>query len=144
MSANRTSDLRIVAVGRAETDADADTDAHLAAAFQRERRAQLRNQLASEIGYVRRRADLFQHQHELIAAEARESVDLADAILHPLGGQPQQLVSGLMAPQVVDSLEAVEVEEQHGTEPRRAACVRWCDAIATTAGRRFASPVSAS
>ena len=51
---------------------------------------------------------------ELVAAEARDRVARAQHLGEPPGQQAQQLVAGAVAERVVDELEAVEVEEQHG------------------------------
>ena len=53
-------------------------------------------------------------QRELVAAEARHRVALADVLLDPLGHLAQQLVADRVAERVVDDLEAVEVEEEDG------------------------------
>ena len=51
---------------------------------------------------------------ELVAAEAGDGVGRAQARLHALGHLGQQPVAGGVAEAVVDALEVVEVEEQHG------------------------------
>ena len=53
-----------------------------------------------------------QHR-ELVAAQARHGVPLADAAAQPLGHSPQQLVAGRVPERVVDDLESVEVEKEH-------------------------------
>ena len=55
-----------------------------------------------------------QHEHELVAAEARDRVRLAHRRREPLRDRLQQLVAGVVAERVVDALEVVEVEEQAG------------------------------
>ena len=47
---------------------------------------------------------------ELVAAEAREQVLVADLAAEALGDLAQQLVAALVAEDVVDLLEAVEVD----------------------------------
>ena len=51
---------------------------------------------------------------ELVAAEPGGGVPGADRVLEPAGGLDEQLVAGLVADGVVDRLEAVEVDEEHG------------------------------
>ena len=51
---------------------------------------------------------------ELVAAEPGGKVDRPDAGLDPPGDRDQQLVSDVVAQAVVDGLEVVEVEEEHG------------------------------
>jgi hypothetical protein len=55
------------------------------------------------------------HQHEeLLAAEAAEGVDLAQLGLERRRGVLQRAVAGRMAVAIVDGLEVVEVEHEHG------------------------------
>ena len=51
---------------------------------------------------------------ELVAAEAAYRVDLARTGFEPFSGLAQQLVTGWVTQGIVDLLEAVEVEAQHG------------------------------
>ena len=53
-----------------------------------------------------------QDHHELVAAQARNGIGLADGRGEALGHRLQQLVAGIVAERVVDALEMVEVEEQ--------------------------------
>ena len=55
-----------------------------------------------------------QQQHELVAAHARDGVDLADHAAQSQRDAIQQLVAGVMAERIVDELEAIQVEHQHG------------------------------
>ncbi len=50
---------------------------------------------------------------ELVAAEPRHAVALANALGQHVGDLDQGLVPGLVAERVVDHLEAVDVDEQH-------------------------------
>jgi hypothetical protein len=54
-----------------------------------------------------------QHR-ELVAAQARADVAIAQTAPQPLGHGDQQLVADQMTQRVVDELEAVQVQEQHG------------------------------
>ena len=57
--------------------------------------------------------DLGQHD-ELVAAQARHGVGGAHDLGQARADLDQQLVAGLVAERVVDRLEAVDVEQQHG------------------------------
>ena len=70
--------------------------------------------LPRDLGGVLLGADARDEQRELVAAEARDRVALADVLLDPLGDLAQQLVADRVAERVVDDLEAVEVEEEDG------------------------------
>ena len=56
--------------------------------------------------------DVGEHDRELVAAEPRDFVGFAADAAQPRGGLADQLVAGLVAVQVVDPLELVEVDEQ--------------------------------
>ena len=58
--------------------------------------------------------DAVEQHRELVAAEAGDGVRRADGRLEPARDRDQQPVSHVVAERVVDELEAVEVEEQHG------------------------------
>ncbi len=61
---------------------------------------------------------------ELVAAEPRHHVDVADAAAEPLRRLHQQRVAGVVAKRVVDVLELVEIDQQHpdiAVRPARAA-----------------------
>ena len=51
---------------------------------------------------------------ELVAAEARDDVGVADGVAQPLGDRLQQHVAAGMAQRVVDLLELVEIDEVDG------------------------------
>ncbi len=55
-----------------------------------------------------------EHQHEFVAADARHGVDLAHDAAQARGDAVQQLVTRTMTQRIVDELEAIEVEHQHG------------------------------
>ena len=75
---------------------------------------QHRQQALGEVAHVLHAVRVFHQQGELVAAQARDHVVLA----HAHGDAPrdlhQQFVAGGVAHAVVDQLEAVQVEEQHG------------------------------
>ncbi len=97
----------------AEGDPDAGGDAEFAAADPvglGERGAQPFGELL-DLEPAERAAD---QGGELVAAEPGDGVPAADGALEPAGGLDQQLVADLVAGGVVDRLEAVQVEEEHG------------------------------
>ena len=57
---------------------------------------------------------------ELVAAEAHAQIGRAAGIAHALRGDDQHIVAGGMAERVVDLLEPVEVELDHGEPFARA------------------------
>ena len=56
----------------------------------------------------------FQHQHKLIAPQARQDIALAHTRLQPLGHLHQQRIAHGVTQAVVDLLEVVQVQQQHG------------------------------
>ncbi len=60
-----------------------------------------------------RRRRVLEQDRELVAAEARGEVVLAQRRAQALGDRHEQRVAGRMAERVVDALELVEVEEHH-------------------------------
>ena len=60
-------------------------------------------------------AELFDHHHELVAAQARHGVDAAHAAAQALCHVLQQQVAHVMAQGVVQGLEVVQVDEQQRT-----------------------------
>ena len=68
---------------------------------------------------ARPRACILEQHGELVAAQPRDRV-AGRAAQQPLGHLDQQLVAGGVAEAVVDRLEVVEVEEEHGDLCRRA------------------------
>ena len=63
------------------------------------------------------------HQHgELVAAEPDRQAVVADLGPEHLGDRDQQLVTDVMAERVVDGLEVVQVDQQHGRRPPAPGC----------------------
>ena len=58
--------------------------------------------------------DVALHDGELVAAEPADGIDLADAGLQPLGDGAQQFVADRMAERIVDLLEMIDVDREHG------------------------------
>ena len=54
------------------------------------------------------------HDHELVTADARHEVSRTHALLQSPSDDAQHGIARLVTPQVVDRLEAVEVDEEHG------------------------------
>ena len=69
--------------------------------------------LARDLLRFLRRVDVFQHDGELVAAQARDGVLRPHGLLQARGGGAQDAVAGGVAERIVDVLEAVQVEEQH-------------------------------
>jgi hypothetical protein len=61
-----------------------------------------------------------QDDRELVAAETRHGVGLAQHAAHPRRHTRQHAVAGVMAERVVDLLEAVQVEDQQRQRRARA------------------------
>jgi hypothetical protein len=57
-----------------------------------------------------------EQDRELVAAQARDDVPPAHALLQPAGDGHEHLVAHMMPHAVVDQLEVVEVEEEHGEQ----------------------------
>lgn len=68
-----------------------------------------------------------QHHDELVATEAAKQVVVAQVLVQPGRSSLQQRIAGGMAEAVVDVLEAVQVDEQHGQ--RGAAIARFLDGL---------------
>ena len=85
-----------------------------------------RERLLEEVGHVDRfadRRDAVEQHHELVATQPRREVPLGragrqgDLTKHPtqsFGDALEEQVTDLMAETVVDDLESVEVQEEHG------------------------------
>ncbi len=108
---------------RAKRDADAGGDiAEFGDALTRVQRL---DDCICEFGCDIGAGDVRQQDAELVATEAGEQLAIAEQGADALGRQLQHLVAGRMAKQIVDLLEAIEVEAQHrnlavGVQPRDA------------------------
>ena len=111
-------------------DADAGRDLDLLAG-KIERRGDRSQDLVGQGGYVRAAADLRLHEQELVATQPGQGVGGADHGVDPLGYRAQQPIAHGMAQGVVDVLEAVEVEQEHGDHA----------ALAASMGQLLAEPV---
>ena len=118
---------------------DADRGAQVQAlALEHDRRGQDVEQASDQGVDV---GDVEREDRELVAAQPRDGVAVAQGVAQPLAADLQQAVAGGVAERVVDALEVVEVEE--GDDGGRAADERVGDALleqrAVRAGRS-ASP----
>ena len=110
-------------IGLGEGDPDRRVDEQLALR-DLERRAQgLVHALGDERGLVGV-GHAVEQDGELVAAEAGDRVRRPDGRLEPAGDRHEQPVSRLVAERVVDELEAVEVEEEHGGGRLRGGALR--------------------
>ena len=77
-----------------------------------ERRAQRRDDAFGDLGRVVHAVEVFAQHDELVAADARDRVGLADGGLQTGRRLDEQQVAGRVAERVVDRLEPVEVDVQ--------------------------------
>ena len=130
--------------GLAERDADRRADEPLAAA-QRERRAQLGRDRLGDPPCLALVRDGVEDDPELVAAEAGDRVAGPQARREPLADRDQQPVADRVAEALVDDLEAVEVEQDHGDRARVVrADPRQGVAIRSVSSSRFGRPVVGS
>ena len=114
--------LFVLRVGRKQADADAGCHPALLP-HDDDRPHQNREQLTCNEGDLLGRTDLLRQHDELIAAQTRHRVARAHALLDALSHLLEQRVACFVPERVVDDLETVEVDEQHGklaaVTPRR-------------------------
>ena len=115
-SASRIRSVAVCGVAARERDADAAADVDLAARHAERLRERGEHAARHDLGA----AGVAGRQvgGELVAAEAREHVALAQRGLQPPAGLAQERIARLVAVAVVDELEAVDVDEQHGARGR--------------------------
>ena len=106
------------AIARAKAHADAD-GRHERAAVDDDGRIQRFIDPARGLVDLLRALHLLQHDDEFIAAHAHHHVLRAHRGPHALRHDLEQLVAGLMAARIVDVLEAVEIQKQHGQHAAR-------------------------
>ena len=87
------------------------------------------------------RLEIAADHDELVAADARERVDVADRAPHAARDAAQQLVAERVAELVVHLLETVEVDVQRGRQRCR---LRGWGTSTSNSSLRFATPVSGS
>jgi hypothetical protein len=96
-----------------DCDADARGDEHLSP-VDFERRLERGGDSLGRIEGRSRGIGLFDQDRELVAAHARDRVGRRERRAQALADRLQQLVAGEVSQTVVDRLEVVEIEEQHG------------------------------
>ena len=101
------------AVRRQKGDADADLRARVVAFELAGHVDRLRQPLGQRMGLGLGRDVALQHG-EFVAAEPRHQIVLADRLAQPGADGAQQHVAGRVSQGVVDVLEVVQVEQQHG------------------------------
>ena len=96
-----------------ERDPDRGADEQLAPVDHERRLQAVQDALGDDRGLARV-ADVVEQERELVAGEPGDGVVRPQRGLQPSRHRLQQLVAARVAEAVVDDLEAVEVEEQHG------------------------------
>ncbi|MGY4502613.1 hypothetical protein ACVWYH_006570 [Bradyrhizobium sp. GM24.11] len=104
---------RRVAVAGRQHDTDAGGADELAA-FDQERFGEGRDETLGDFERIFRSCQIGHHQRELVAADTRDMLSRAGAALQAACDLDQDFVAGGMAEPVIDLLEAIEVEQQHG------------------------------
>jgi hypothetical protein len=104
---------RLISVARRQGHADARGDDDLLA-FEVEGLDQCREQPATEGLGLDGLLHTHLNQRKLVAADARDRVDLTHARLEPSRARFEQPVAGGVTKGVVDALEAVKIEEEDG------------------------------
>ena len=102
--------VRAGAIARKQADADAGRDEHLLLAVA-ERRGELAQDALRHLAHDLRIDGVRDHDGELVTAQARHSVGVAQALREPSSDLFEQGVAGEMAERVVHHLEAVEIDE---------------------------------
>src|SRR5512139_3880697 len=105
--------VRIVAIARIHADPDADAYADLVSVAQPEPARQPADDGAGDLLRVRIVVELLQHQHELVAAQPRQRVDVSQAARYPARHAAKQIVTCIVTEAVIDELESVQVEVEH-------------------------------
>src|SRR5579859_5269928 len=105
--------LLVLAVVRVDADADAGRDVELPATDV-EGAGNVGQDLARHLGNMSGRADLRQQDNELITPEAGYRVALAHAVPEPLPDFAQHRVASIVPERVINVLEAIKIDEQHG------------------------------
>ena len=100
-------------------DADTGRDEQVIAVDRKRHAERFRHRGGDLLGLVGRRHALEQHG-ELVAAKPRDGIGRARALDEPLRGGLQQPVADVVAERVIDVLEVVEVDHQHGEAVLRA------------------------
>jgi hypothetical protein len=110
-SASRISGVHVT--GLAESHADAGGNPVLSS-VQLERRLEPVLDAVGDHDHVGDSGHVLEQDHELVSSEAGERISGTDGPLEPFGGGVQELIAHDVPEVVVDLLEAVEVDEEHG------------------------------
>ena len=105
--------LRLPAIHRRDRDADADADCSLVP-VEIERHGYVIDQPGGKRTRILGVTDLRLKDGKFIAAQTGKRIAFTQAFAHALGDLPQEPIAESMAERVVDGLEAIEVEAQHG------------------------------
>lgn len=112
----------LIAIARMDRDADAGTDAHLVTIDIVWLRQSI-DQPAGKMRRVQRLAKRCLQHDELITASSRGNIGAAGRLADPVGDLLQQQVTAVVTKRIIHTLEAIEVDAQHGkrfaTSPRR-------------------------
>ena len=103
--------LRMVGI---QADADGGRHRQLQAFAKVQRLHEGGDELLGDVLGLLHRGDVFEHHGELIPAQSRHGVLCAHGLLHARGGGAQDAVASGVAQGIVDVLETVQVDEQHG------------------------------
>jgi hypothetical protein len=95
-------------------------------------------------GLLRLRAEILEHDHELVTAETGDGIAVPNAAGQALGDLLQQQITHGVTERVVERLEVVEVDEQQCTLPPRRALAAMATRRRSCSRRRFGRPVRGS
>ena len=114
--------VRLGSIVRCDRDADAGVEHH-GVAVQCVGRLDGVTDAPGEAGNVDRPGDPGLYDGELVAADTRDGIDIADAAAQTAGDLLQELVADVMSERVVDAFEMVEIEVEEQAV-RRDGCRR--------------------
>ena len=103
--------LRVVGI---EADADRRRNDHVLAVVQFERLLERGDQLHGDALGLAGVGQFLEHDREFVATDAGHGIAIADVVAQAAAGRLEHAVAGGMAHRIVDVLEAIEIEEQHG------------------------------
>src|SRR5215813_12887581 len=103
----------MIVVAGTHRDADAGRGEHFVAT-EVERRIKFLFNALRQRRRLARTCDAIEQNRELVAAETRNHVNFADAVLQTARHGNQKLISDCVTEAVVYVLESIEVEEEHG------------------------------
>lgn len=98
-----------------QSDADAAADLKVVS-FYRKGRAQHPQDLVGNGCGIAVALDFAQADHEFIASQATDAVLVAQACLHPQSRRLKKEIADVMAERIVDVLEMIQIDKQHGDQ----------------------------